>query len=94
MAADQGRPVDPQQASSCRSGWKARWTATSIQALAILEDLITERGMFQVVIHFSSSRATGWFIDDPFRYRILDHEALADPDVCLLYPPQPWPAMR
>jgi hypothetical protein len=62
-----------------------------IQAQAILEDLITERGMFQVVIHFSSSRATGWFIDDPFRYRIFDQEALADPDVCLLYPPQPWP---
>ncbi|MDP1606608.1 MAG: PDC sensor domain-containing protein [Rhodocyclaceae bacterium] len=65
-----------------------------VQALAVLEDLITERGMFQVVIHFSSSRATGWFIDDPFRYHIIDHEALADPDVCLLYPPQPqpWPA--
>ncbi|MBU0752147.1 MAG: PDC sensor domain-containing protein [Gammaproteobacteria bacterium] len=62
-----------------------------VQALAILDDLITERGMFQVVIHFSSSRATGWFVDDPFRYRILDHEALADPDICLLYPPQPWP---
>ncbi len=62
------------------------------QALSILEDLITERGMFQVVIHFSSSRATGWFLDDPFRYRIYDHEALADPDVCLLYPPQQWPA--
>ncbi|MDP2795305.1 MAG: PDC sensor domain-containing protein [Sulfurisoma sp.] len=62
------------------------------QAMSILEELITERGMFQVVIHFSSSRATGWFVDDPFRYRIIEHEALADPDVCLLYPPQPWPA--
>ncbi len=54
-------------------------------ALAILEELITERGMFQGVIHFSSSRATVWFVDDPFRYRILDHEALADPDICMLY---------
>lgn len=62
------------------------------QALAILEALITERGLFQVVIHFSSSRATAWFLDDPYRYRILDHEALADPDVCLLYPHQDWPA--
>lgn len=62
------------------------------QALSIIEDLITERGMFQVVIHFSSSRITGWFIDDPFRYHIIEHEALADPDVCLLYPPRPWPA--
>jgi hypothetical protein len=54
-------------------------------AMAILEELITERGMFQGVIHFSSSRATVWFIEDPFRYRILDHEALADPDICMLY---------
>jgi len=58
---------------------------------AILEDLITERGLFQAVIHFSSSRATVWFMDDPFRYRILDHEALSDPDICLLYPRCPWP---
>ena len=62
------------------------------QALSILEDLMIERGLFQVVIHFSSSRATAWFLDDPYRYRLIDHEALADPDVCLLYPRQPWPA--
>jgi hypothetical protein len=62
------------------------------QAMSILEDLMTERGMFQSVIHFSSSRATGWFMDDPYRYRILDDEVLADPDVCLLYPPCPYPA--
>ena len=61
------------------------------QACAILEDLFTERGMFQGVIHFSSSRATIWFMDDPFRYRILDHEALSDPDICMLYPRHPYP---
>jgi len=61
-------------------------------ACAILEELLTERGMFQGVIHFSSSRATIWLVDDPFRYRILDHEALDDPDVCLLYPHCDYPA--
>jgi len=60
-------------------------------ACAILRELLTERGMFQGVIHFSSSRATIWTMDDPYRYRILDHEALDDPDVCLLYPPHPYP---
>jgi len=60
-------------------------------ACAILEDLITERGLFQAVIHFSSSRATVWFVDDPYRYRILDHEALSDPDICLLYPQHIYP---
>lgn len=62
------------------------------QALSILEELIADRGLFQVVIHFSSSRATAWFLDDPYRYRLLDDEALADPDVCLIYPRQDWPA--
>jgi hypothetical protein len=60
-------------------------------ACAILEELLTERGMFQCVIHFSSSRVTIWLLDDPYRYRILDHEALSDPDVCLLYPRRPYP---
>ncbi|MEJ2181283.1 MAG: PDC sensor domain-containing protein [Gammaproteobacteria bacterium] len=62
------------------------------QAFSIFEELFTERGVFQAVIHFSSSRATVWFFDDPYRYRILDHEALADPDICLAYPLQPYPA--
>jgi hypothetical protein len=61
------------------------------QAFSILEELLTERGMFQGVIHFSSSRATAWFIDDPYRYRMLDQEALADPDICLAYPVCPYP---
>lgn len=60
-------------------------------SIAIIEELITDRGMFQCVLHFSSSRATIWFVDDPFRYRIHDHEALSDPDVCLLYPARAYP---
>ena len=61
------------------------------QALSILEELLTERGIFQCQIHFSSSQATIWTLDDPFRYRILDHEALTDPDICLVYPRRPYP---
>jgi len=60
------------------------------QALSILEELLTERGIFQCQIHFSSSQATIWTLDDPYRYRILDHEALTDPDICLVYPRQPY----
>ncbi len=62
------------------------------QALSILEELLTERGVFQCQIHFSSSLATIWTLDDPLRYRILDHEALSDPDICLIYPPLAYPA--
>lgn len=61
------------------------------QAMRILEELLVARGMFQGVIHFSSSRATIWVVDDPFRYRILQHDALSDPDVCLAYPQRPYP---
>ena len=61
------------------------------QAMSILEELSTERGVFQCQIHFASSQATIWTVDDPFRYRILDHEALTDPDICLVYPRRPYP---
>jgi hypothetical protein len=62
------------------------------QALAILEELLTQRGVFQCQIHFSSSQATIWTLDDPYRYRILDQDALSDTDICLVYPPRPYPA--
>ena len=61
------------------------------QALSILEELLTNRGIFQCQIHFSSSQATLWTMDDPYRYRILDHEALSDPDICLVFPPRAYP---
>ncbi|WP_455199968.1 PDC sensor domain-containing protein [Kaarinaea lacus] len=61
------------------------------QAFSILDELFEDRGVFQAVIHFSSSRATVWFLDDPYRYRILTHEALADPDICMAYPVQLYP---
>jgi hypothetical protein len=61
------------------------------QALSILEELLTERGIFQCQIHFASSQAIIWTVDDPFRYRILDDEALSDADICLVYPPRAYP---
>jgi len=62
------------------------------QALSILEELLTQRGVLQCQVHFSSSQATLWTIDDPYRYRILDAEALNDHDICLIYPPRAYPA--
>jgi len=61
------------------------------QTLSILEELLTERGVFQCQIHFASSQATIWTMDDPYRYRMLDDEALSDPDICLVYPPRSYP---
>lgn len=59
--------------------------------MSILEELITHRGVFQCTLHFSSSRATIWTVDDPYRYRLLEHEALSDPDICLVFPLRPYP---
>lgn len=61
------------------------------EVLPVIEELMTDNGVFHSKIHFSSSRLTLWFIDDPFRYRILPFEALIDPDVVLAYPCRPYP---
>ncbi|MGM0813839.1 hypothetical protein [Thioalkalivibrio sp.] len=59
--------------------------------LSVLEELFSERGVFQCVLHFSSSRATVWTLEDPYRYRILTHDALSEPDTCLAFPRMPYP---
>jgi len=56
------------------------------EALHIMNELITEHGVFHGKLHFSSSRATIWLVDDPFSYRILSIDELIDPDICLAYP--------
>jgi len=70
---------------------ESRMDKKMTQALSILEELLTQRGVFQCQMHFSSSQATIWTVDDPLRYRILDHEALGDPDICLVFPPRAYP---
>ncbi|MCX7672872.1 MAG: PDC sensor domain-containing protein [Thiobacillaceae bacterium] len=59
--------------------------------LSVVEELMTQRGVYHVMLHFSSSRAVVWVVDDPYRYRLLDIHALIDPDVCLAYPLRPYP---
>lgn len=54
--------------------------------LPLVEELMTERGVFHGKLHFSSSRATVWVLDDPYRYRILSFEELVNPDICFAYP--------
>ena len=60
--------------------------------LGVMEELMTDRGVFHGKLHFSSSRATIWVVDDPYRYRLLDIDALTRPDTCLIYPCHPYPA--
>jgi hypothetical protein len=60
--------------------------------LGVMEELMVDHGVFHGKLHFSSSRATIWLTNDPYRYRLLDIDALTDPDTCLIYPHQPYPA--
>ncbi len=59
--------------------------------LALMEELMLEHGVFHGKLHFSSSRATIWHIDDPYCYHLLSIEDLTDPDICLAYPLGDYP---
>ena len=57
--------------------------------IALMNELITERGVFHGKFHFSSSRCSIWLVDDPYVYRILGIDDLT-PEVCLAYPRRPY----
>ena len=59
--------------------------------MGVTEELMIDHGVFHAKLHFSSSRAVIWLYDDPYRYRLLDINALIDPDVCLVYPGRDYP---
>ena len=56
----------------------------------VAEALLVDHGGFHLKLHFSSSRAVLWLMDDPYRYRLLGIQALIDPDTCLAYPKVPY----
>lgn len=59
--------------------------------LDLLNELMTVHGVFHGKLHFSSSRATLWLINDPFRYRMHGIDELSDPNLCMAYPRCPYP---
>ncbi len=64
----------------------------SDDVIATINELMCERGIFHVQIHFSSSRATLWSMHDPFCYRVHVLDEIINPAVCLEYKKQPYPA--
>jgi len=60
------------------------------EVLPLMSELITHHGVFHGKLHFSSSRATIWLVDNPYSYRILDLDDLTDPDTCLAFPHRPY----
>lgn len=61
--------------------------------IAIMDELLGERGVFHAKLHFSSSRATLWLTDDPYRYRVHVLQEITDPAMCLVYPRRSYPDM-
>ena len=59
--------------------------------LGVVAELMRYHGVYHVILHFSSSRAIIWVMEDPYRYRLLDIKALIDPDICLAYPRTAYP---
>ena len=62
------------------------------EVLDLLAELIVVHGVFHAKLHFSSSRATLWLMDDPYRFRIHNITELTDADICLVYPRRDYPA--
>jgi hypothetical protein len=60
--------------------------------ISTINELMCERGIFHVQIHFSSSRATLWSMDDPFSYRVHVLDEIINPAVCLAFRKQAYPA--
>ena len=60
--------------------------------IATIDELMCERGIFHVQIHFSSSRATLWLMDDPFSYQVHVLDEIINPAVCLSFRKQAYPA--
>ena len=62
------------------------------EVLDLMVELIEVYGVFHAKLHFSSSRATLWLLEDPLRYRILDIEDLTDPGICMAWERHDYPA--
>lgn len=60
--------------------------------IATIDELMCERGIFHVQIHFSSSRATLWSMEDPYSYRVHVLDEIIHPAVCLEFKKQAYPA--
>ncbi|WP_297453837.1 hypothetical protein [Ferrovum sp.] len=59
--------------------------------LSVVEELMLDHGVYHVILHFSSSQAIVWTMDDPYRYRVLTMDMLIDPDSCMAYPKRQYP---
>jgi len=59
----------------------------------IIKDMMQHHGIFHCKIHYSSSRVSFWTMENPYDYHIHLLDDLIDPERCLAYPLQDYPAI-
>ncbi len=59
--------------------------------MSVVEELLADRGVFHLDLHFSTGRAIIWLYDEPHVYRVLDVEDLVDPDICMTFQHREYP---
>lgn len=57
----------------------------------LLDNLISQHGVFHCKLHYSSGRCSLWLYDDPYHYRIHSVEEIINPELCLAYPQSDYP---
>ncbi len=59
--------------------------------LNIVERLFIEKGVFHVIVHFSSNQLTCWFLNDPFKYKVFVGSTVLDDGFVDSFPDtSPW----
>lgn len=54
--------------------------------MLLVNELFAVHGVFHAKLHFSSSRATVWLVDNPYDYQILNIDELTNASLCLAFP--------
>ena len=57
---------------------------------SLMKELMQENGIYHGKLHFASSRATIWHVDDPYDYRLLSISELLNPDIVFAFPRRPY----
>ncbi len=74
---------------------QSRIESTMDQSLDTVHDisaeLLCELGVFHLKLHYASSRATIWSLDNPYNYHVHVLEEVTSPNIFLLYPKKPYP---
>lgn len=61
------------------------------EAIAFCVDLMLNRGVHHVMLHFSSNRAVVWLTESPLEYLLIDHAEMLSDAALKRYPKKNYP---